>query len=87
MKNSFAGKISNLFKYHLHIILYSYFWLGLFICGLAAPDWRVKELGSNLITKGWHLSLISLFLVLPVPVIYYIRIRRVGSTNLGSKKE
>jgi len=76
MKNGFAAKIKDFFKFHLHIILYSYFWLGLFVCGLVAPDWRIRELGSNVITKGWHLSLISLLLILPVPIIYWLRIRR-----------
>lgn len=71
-----SSKIRNLLRHHLHILLYSYFWLGLFICGLAAPDHRVAELGSQIITKGWHLSLLSVLLILPVPVAYAIRIRR-----------
>jgi hypothetical protein len=68
-------KLKNLLKYHFHIILYTYFWFGLFICGLLAPEERVAELGSIVITKGWHLSLLSVILILPVPIIYYIRIR------------
>lgn len=67
-------KMKDFLKDHLHIVLYSYFWFGLFICGLAASDERVAELQSGVITKGWHLSLLSMVLILPVPVLYYIRI-------------
>jgi hypothetical protein len=65
--------IVNLFKNHLHIILYTYFWLGLFVCGLAAPDDRMAALGSRFITNGWQLSVMSVILVLPVPVVYVLR--------------
>jgi len=68
-------QIKSLFKNHLHVILYTYFWFGLFVCGLSAPDQRVAELHSSLVTKGWHLSLLSLVLVLPVPVVYWLRMR------------
>ena len=71
-----SRKLKDILKYHLHIVLYSYFWFGLFVCGLVAPDWRVAELKSEVITEGWHLSLLSLVLILPVPVIYYVRVRR-----------
>ena len=78
----FIFKARNLLKHHLQIVLYSYFWLGLFVCGLGAPEHRVEELQSNVITKGWHLSLLSLVLILPVPIIYYVRIRRgTGKAN------
>ena len=68
-------------KYHFHIVLYSYFWFGLFICGLVAPEARVAQLGSSVITKGWRLSLLSLVLILPAPVVYYLRMRRGGQTE------
>jgi len=71
-----AGKLKYFLKYHLHIALYTYFWFGLFICGLAAPTFRVAQLKSNLISKGWHLSLISAILILPVPIIYIVRMRK-----------
>jgi len=67
-------------KKHFHIILYSYFWFGLFICGLAAPDNRVALLESMIITKGWHISLLSLILILPVPIFYFWRMRK-NKTN------
>lgn len=66
-------KLKDFLQYHLHIVLYTYFWFGLLICGLTAPDERVAQLQSEVITKGWHLSLLSLVLILPVPVLYGIR--------------
>lgn len=72
----FRRKLKFILKYHLHVMLYCYFWLGLFVCGLVAPDDRIAELGSDLISAGWHLSLLSALLVLPVPVVYLIRMRR-----------
>ncbi|MBW1989245.1 MAG: hypothetical protein JRI97_06835 [Deltaproteobacteria bacterium] len=69
-------RVKYILKYHLHVILYLYFWFGLFVCGLAAPRHRVEELGSSLVSQGWHLSLLSLFLVLPVPLAYLWRMRR-----------
>ena len=75
MKNKLWNKLVNLLKYHLHIMLYIYFWFGLFICGLVAPQDRIDMLESSIITEGWHLSLLSLVLIFPVPVIYYWRIR------------
>ena len=74
-------KLTELLKYHLHILLYTYFWLGLFLCGLVAPQHRIDELGSAFITQGWHLSLLSLLLVLPVPLIY---IWRMGKKERGA---
>ncbi|MBU2488446.1 MAG: hypothetical protein KKA60_03550 [Proteobacteria bacterium] len=71
-------KILYILKYHLHVILYVYFWFGLFVCGLAAPDGRVEELGSGLISRGWHLSLLSVVLVLPIPILYAWRMRKGG---------
>lgn len=73
-------KLTELLKYHLHILLYTYFWLGLFICGLVAPQHRIDLLESDLITQGWHLSLLSLFLVLPVPIIYFFRMRNTDTS-------
>ena len=72
-------RLIDFLRYHLHIVLYSYFWFGLFICGLAAPDERVAELGSGVITKGWHLSLLSMLLILPVPLYYWWQMRGTGS--------
>lgn len=74
--NNFIGKLKDFAKYHLHIALYSYFWFGLFVCGLAAPQERIAELHSSVITSGLRLSLLSVVLILPAPIIYYLRMRR-----------
>jgi len=81
--NGFAKKLGNFLRYHLHIVLYSYFWFGLFVCGLAAPDDRVAQLESVVITKGWHLSALSLVLILPVPILYCLRMWRAGAGSSG----
>jgi hypothetical protein len=65
-----------LIRYHFHAMLFFYIWFGLVVCGLAAPDARVEQLGSSLIVKGWHLSVLSTLLVLPWPVICFVRFRR-----------
>jgi hypothetical protein len=79
-----------LIRYHFHAMLFLYIWFGLVICGLAAPDARVELLGSCLITKGWHLSVLSTFLVLPWPIIYFLRFRTQecfsGQTGQQAKK-
>ncbi|MDC0231402.1 hypothetical protein OAK19_05500 [Aureispira] len=69
-----------LIKYHLHILLYFYFWLGIFIGGLVAPIERIEMLNSNVITEGWHISLLSVFLIFPVFVIYSFRMKRDKTT-------
>lgn len=79
MQPSLIARVKHLLKYHLHILLYAYFWVGLFVCGLFAPEDRVRALDSALVTKGWHLSLLSVLLVLPVPILYYLRLRRPES--------
>ena len=66
-----------LFK-HFHIILYFYFWLGIFIGGFIAPKERIELLKSDIITEGWHISLLSLVLICPVFIIYRSEERRVG---------
>ena len=66
-------KLVYFIKYHFHAILFFYVWFGLFVCGLAAPPERVAGLGSGLVTQGWHLSMLSVFLVLPWPIIYVLR--------------
>ena len=76
MPPSLIARTTHLLKYHLHILLYAYFGVGLFVCGLLAPEERVRALGSGFITQGWHLSVLSVVLVLPVPVVYCLRLRR-----------
>jgi len=75
MKNKIQY-IIKLLKDHLHIVLYFYFWLGIFVGGLVAPQERVEMLNSDLIKEGWHLSMLSLILIVPVFVIYYLRLKK-----------
>lgn len=79
MKNNTTkskGNWSGILKYHLHVLLYTYFWLGLFVGGLVAPQDRIAMLESSIITQGWHLSALSLILVLPIPIAYFFRMRK-----------
>ena len=63
-------------KKHILILLYTYFWLGIFIGGLCAPINRVELLNSPYIKEGWHISLYSLVLFLPIWIIYLIKMRK-----------
>jgi len=60
---------------HLPVLLYGWFWLGMFLCGLLAPADRVLGLESALVREGWHLSVMSCVLGLPVLVLYAWRLR------------
>ena len=66
-------KLIYLVKYHFHVTLFFYVWFGVFVCGLVAPQDRVAELGSSIITKGWHISALSMVFILPWPVLYVVR--------------
>ncbi len=79
-QKGFIKKLVYIVKYHFHVILFSYVWFGIFVCGLAAPTDRVADLGSGIITQGWHLSLMSIFIVLPWPIIYVIRFKFAKKT-------
>lgn len=68
--------LKRLFRDHLHAILFTYFWLGLCVGGLVAPEERVLLLESDWITQGWHLTLLSLVLVLPAPILYAVRMNK-----------
>lgn len=58
---------------HLPAILFAWFWFGMFLCGLLAPQDRVAELESALISEGWHLSVMACLLGGPVVVAYWLR--------------
>ena len=75
-EKGFLKKIAYLIKYHFHVILFFYVWFGIFVCGLVAPQDRVAELGSSIITMGWHISALSILFILPWPVLYVIRFFR-----------
>ena len=70
--------LKKLFRDHLHAILYSYFWLGLFVGGLVAPEKRVLGLESDWLIQGSQLTFLSLILVLPAPIIYILRMRQAS---------
>ena len=70
--------LKKLFRDHLHAILYSYFWLGLFVGGLVAPEKRVLDLESDWLIQGSQLTFLSLILVLPAPIIYILRMRQAS---------
>ena len=71
-------KLFSLFKEHFHVLVYFYFWLGIFVGGFVAPKDRILLLESNVISEGWHLSVLSLVLIFPVFIIYYIRVIKVN---------
>ena len=60
---------------HLPAVLFAWFWLGMFLCGLLAPADRVVGLDSALVQEGWHLSVMCCVLGLPVVVLYVWRMR------------
>ena len=45
---------------HLEITLIGWFFFGMALCGLLAPEERVALLESDLVTQGWHLSLMAI---------------------------
>ncbi len=65
--------IKSIFRNHFHIIMFTYFWIGLAICGLYAPEERVLLLESSLIKEGWHLSILSLLTIAPVVILYLVK--------------
>jgi len=73
--------LKKLFRDHLHAILYSYFWLGLFVGGLVAPEERVLQLESDWLIHGTQLTFLSLILVLPALIIYILRMRQTSDEN------
>jgi len=58
---------------HFPALLYGWFFFGLFLCGLLAPDDRVRELESGLVTEGWHLSVMALVFGGGVLGAYWLR--------------
>jgi hypothetical protein len=65
---------------HFPALLFGWFFFGMFLCGLLAPEDRVRELESSIITEGWHLSLMSLVFGGLVIAAYILRARKTEST-------
>jgi len=61
---------------HLPILLYTFFWFGIFIGGLSAPQEQVTLLKSNMITQGWHISLYSILFMWPFIFLYIYRVTK-----------
>jgi len=70
-----ASSPSGWLQQHLPVVLFGWFWFGMFLCGLLAPQERVAELGSAVVTEGWHLSAMCVLLGLPVLVGVVLRSR------------
>ena len=62
-----------LIRDHFPLIILFYIWLGLFICGWAAPASRLADLG--LPENGVFMGLASV-LLLPVILVYIITMRK-----------
>jgi len=60
---------------HLPILLYGWFWFGMFLCGLLAPPDRVAALESEWLTEGWQLSAMSAVFGVAIVTAYFVRIR------------
>ena len=65
-----AVRLGARLQLHLPAVLFAWFWLGMFLCGLLAPADRVVGLDSALVQEGWHLSVMCCVLGLPVVVLY-----------------
>ena len=59
---------------HFPMILYIWFWFGLIVCAFFAPADRVLMLNSQMITKGWHLIVLSFILSSPIIWLYWKRV-------------
>jgi len=60
---------------HLHALLFAGFWLSLGGYGLSAPRDRIAMLESGLVTQGWHLTALALFLGSPPLLLYWWRMK------------
>ena len=59
---------------HLPAILFGWFFFGMFLCGFLAPQHRVAELESTVITEGWHLSAMACLFGIPILSAYWLRV-------------
>ena len=63
-------------KNYLPVLLFAWFWVGMILCGLLAPDERVQELESLLVTEGWHLSVMAAVFGCLTVLPYWFRMTR-----------
>lgn len=63
-------------KRHFPALLFGWFWFGMVLCGLLAPADRVAHLESNLVTEGWHLSLMSFVFGAVIMSAYVVRVSK-----------
>ena len=80
-KDSIQPKQASRLLVHLPAILYGWFFFGMFLCGLLAPDHRVAELESSLVTQGWHLSAMACLFGIPILTAYWWRVRSPDSES------
>ena len=66
-------------RVQLPALLYGWFWIGMALSGLFAPEERVADLGSEWITEGWHLSVMALAFGLTTLGLYSWRMRGEGT--------
>jgi len=60
---------------HLPALLFGWFFFGMVLSGLVAPDARVAQLQSDVIREGWHLSVLAALFGTPVVLAYAWRVR------------
>lgn len=73
--NSPRKPIRQWLRNHLEITLIGWFFFGMALCGLLAPQERVALLESEVVTQGWHLSLMAICFGTIVVGAYLVRRR------------
>ena len=74
-------KLFAVFWNHLPVALYSFFWAGIFIGGIFAPQERIDLLDSSYLTKGYQISIISCILMWPFIIAYFIRFKHTSGKH------
>jgi hypothetical protein len=61
-------------KRYLPALLYGWFWFGMLLSALVAPQDRVDGLESSLVTEGWHLSMMAGLFGGVILLVYWLRV-------------